>query len=236
MTNLAIGTLVQTPNGEIGWVRSEPALTPVGEVVHVEFIPAFAHTTPSGWSDYKVEELAEATVCGCATLGYRDRETGELVHTGCDVDRLPGKGRTFLPGHDAKAKGFLIRAWGNGGKFLGGHDHALAASYQFGDKITAKVAAGIENERQRSTRVARNRLLRVTVKGESQATRAVMRNLQKSDGHEPVGYSFGGRHTDLESFIRNAKAWLGDCTELRSSTIENADYTVVYEHFVTNAN
>jgi hypothetical protein len=227
---LEIGTVVKTPNGEIGWVRSEPSLTPVGEIVHVEFLPAFTHTTASGWSDYKVTDLAEATVCGCATLGYRDR-AGVLHHTGCDVTRTPGKGRKFLPGHDAKAKGFLIRAWGNAkGNMMGGHEHALDAARQFGDKITMKVAEGISREQRRFAESITARI------GEDPATRAVMRNLQKSDGqknsHEPIGYSFG---TDLETFTKNAKAWLGDKTELRSSTIEKADYSVAYEHFVIDA-
>lgn len=232
MTNFAIGTVVKANDGRIGWVRSEGALTPSGEVVHVEYLPAFAHLTPTGWSDYAVSDLTAARVCGCALLGYR--AGGELVQTGCDTSREPGKGRTFLPGHDAKAKGFLIRAWGEGGKFLAGYEHALDAARQFGDKITAKVAAGIGRSSRETNRSYLQSKSDEANRYESPATKAVMRNLQKSkpeSGHEPVGYSFVGRDTTLETFTADAKAWLGDKTELRSSTINGADYSVAFDYF-----
>lgn len=133
-------------NGEkvYGWVRTAPTATPSGEVVSVELLPDFAHLLPTGWTDAGVDDLEPAKVCGCAILGQR-RE-GKLFTTGCDFSRTP-KG-AFLPGHDARAKSFLIKAWGHG-PLLGGFEHSLDANLPFSDKIRAKVAEGIDNARAR---------------------------------------------------------------------------------------
>lgn len=127
-----------------GWVRTEPTATSTGEVVRVELLPDFAHLLPTGWTDAKVAELTPAKVCGCATLGQR--RDGQMFTTGCDFSRTP-KG-TFLPGHDARAKSFLIKAWGHG-ELVGGFAHALEAAWTFSDAIAAKVAAGIDNAKKR---------------------------------------------------------------------------------------
>lgn len=133
-------------NGETvyGWVRTEPTATASGDVVSVELLPDFAWMLPTGWTDANVNDLTPAKVCGCATLG-QIRE-GKMFTTGCDFSRTP-KG-TFLAGHDARAKSFLIKAWGYG-PLKGGFEHALDAARQFSDKISAKVAEGIDNARNR---------------------------------------------------------------------------------------
>jgi hypothetical protein len=69
-------------------------------------------------------------------------------------------------------------------------------------------------------------------KRESKATRAVMLQLQKRYGMwESVGSSF--QMDSLTSFTHDAKAWLGDKSELSGRTIDSADYQVAYEHFKT---
>lgn len=156
-------------NGETvyGWVRTAPTATPSGEVVSVELLPDFAHLLPTGWTDAGVDELEPAKVCGCATLGQR-RE-GKVFTTGCDFSRTP-KG-TFLPGHDARAKSFLIKAWGYGPLF-GGFEHSLEAARQFSDKISAKVAEGIDNARNRDhKRVTSRRWRQQVERAEVPATR-----------------------------------------------------------------
>jgi hypothetical protein len=130
-----------------GWIRTAPAVTPSGEVVSVELLPDFVHLLPTGWTDAAVSDLAPATPCACAQLGYR-RE-GRVFTTGCDFSRKPSKGRKFLPGHDAKAKGFLIKAWGHGPMF-GGWEHSIDAAQSVGgDKISAQVAEGISRDQEK---------------------------------------------------------------------------------------
>lgn len=141
-----------------GWVVSEPVATPTGDVVTVELLPDFAHLLPRGVTDAGVDELTPVKVCGCATLGqYRE---GKMFTTGCDFSRTP-KGR-FLPGHDARAKSFLIKAWGYGA-LLGGFEHSLAAAWTFSDKIAAKVAEGIDRARTRDHKRATSRRWRQQV-------------------------------------------------------------------------
>jgi hypothetical protein len=228
MKDFAIGAVVKTLDNVFGWVRTEP----VDGVVRVELLPMHAHITETGWASITVDDLTEVRVCGCALLGYRDA-SGQVVRTDCDALREPGRNSVFLPGHDAKAKGFLIRAWGEGAMF-GGHEHSLAAARQFGDKITAKVAAGVGRSSRETNRSYLQSKANEVTRHESPATKAVMRNLQRGKpetGHEPIGYSFVGRDTTLETFTADAKAWLGDKTELKSSTIDGADYSVAFDYF-----
>jgi hypothetical protein len=69
--------------------------------------------------------------------------------------------------------------------------------------------------------------------GESRATRAVMRALQRPDGrpgsHGPIGATFG---TDLSVFTGAAQSWLRDKTELSTRTIASADYGVAFNWFI----
>lgn len=64
------------------------------------------------------------------------------------------------------------------------------------------------------------------------ATGAVGRWLQKD--HPDYGLSAVWQHMSLdtlENFTRDAKAWLGDRSELRSTTINNADYAELFRYF-----
>lgn len=146
-------------NGEtaFGVVRTEPTLTPSGEVVKVQLLPDFEHLLPTGWTDAGVEDLTAAKVCACAHLAYRPiwgQYEGKLITTGCDFGRSP-KGR-FLPGHDAKAKGFLIKASGYAQTLTNGLG-ALEQAREFGDKISMAVAKGIDNARERDHKRTQSR-------------------------------------------------------------------------------
>lgn len=135
-----------------GQVRTEPTATPSGYVVKVQLLPDFAHLLPTGWTDAGVEDLTPVKVCACATLAYRPiwgQHKGELITTGCDFSRRPSRKATFLPGHDAKAKGFLIKAAGYAQTLENGLG-ALEQAREFGDKISLAVAKGIDNDRKRS--------------------------------------------------------------------------------------
>jgi hypothetical protein len=136
-------------NGEqaFGWVRTAPVLTASGQLVKVELLPDFVHLMPTGWTDANVADLVAVKICGCATLGYRPTwgdHKGELFTTGCDFSRTPRA--TFLPGHDAKAKSFLIRASGETATLTNGLG-ALETARQFSDKIEMAVAKGMDRAR-----------------------------------------------------------------------------------------
>ena len=144
-------------NGQraFGTVETAPSPHPGGPVVSVKLLPDFAHLVPTGWVDKGVDELTWVKVCACAHLAYRpqfgDRK-GELFTTGCDFSRMPSRGSMFLPGHDAKAKGFLIRASQETATMENGKG-ALETAREFGHKIALKVAEGIDNKRKaRATR------------------------------------------------------------------------------------
>lgn len=146
-----------------GTVRTEPVLTATGQVVRVQLLPDFEHLLPTGWTDANVDDLTPAKVCACATLGYRPiwgDHKGDLFTTGCDFSRTP-KGR-FLPGHDAKAKGFLIKASGMAQTLVNGLG-ALEQAREFGDKISMAVAKGIDNARERSHKRSTSRRWRQQV-------------------------------------------------------------------------
>ncbi len=67
------------------------------------------------------------------------------------------------------------------------------------------------------------------------ATRAVINNLDKLHGDmwESVGTRMSGQ--TQESFTTRAKAWLGDRSNLKGSTINGADWDAVYRYFTTGS-
>lgn len=155
--SIAIGTTVRlTVQGKkaFGIVRTNATLTATGPVVSVQLLPDFAHLLPTGWTDASVSELVPVRVCECAKIAYRPtwgERKGELFTTGCDFSRMPGRGRLFLPGHDAKAKGFLVRAAFATDTMENGKG-ALETARDFGDKIAMAVAAGMDKERERKAK------------------------------------------------------------------------------------
>lgn len=112
----------------------------------VTLLPDFFSLSEYGTARVNQDDLISAKVCGCATLGYRPMfgdNKGELITTGCDFSRRPGRGSTFLPGHDAKAKGFLIKAAQETDTLENGLG-ALETARKFGHKIALAVAAGMD--------------------------------------------------------------------------------------------
>lgn len=133
-----------------GVVETAPALHPGGPVVSVRLLPDFAHLVPTGWVDKGTDELTAVKVCACAHLAYRPiygDHKGDLFTTGCDFSRMPSRTSKFLPGHDAKAKGFLIRAYSENSVMENGKG-ALENARELGDKIVMKVAEGIDKARK----------------------------------------------------------------------------------------
>lgn len=66
------------------------------------------------------------------------------------------------------------------------------------------------------------------------ATRAVLRNLDKTPPGgmwETVGDTIANQ--PFEAFVRAAKRYLGDKTELKGSTIESADYAEVHAYYLS---
>lgn len=155
-----------------GVVRTEATITATGPVVSVELLPDFAHLLPTGWTDANVLELTQVKVCACAHLGYRptwgDNE-GKLYTTGCDFSKMPSRNSKFLPGHDAKAKGFLIKASGWAPTLVNGLS-ALEQAREYSHAITLHVAAGIDNGRKKSAQQARSKR-RITEREERPAVR-----------------------------------------------------------------
>lgn len=153
--SIAQGTTVQFRiDGQRVWgtVQSDPTHGPTGVHYAVKLLPDFAHLAPTGWVNKAAEELTPTKVCACATLAYRpiwgDRK-GELITTGCDFSRRPSRASKFLPGHDAKAKGFLIRASGYAQVMENGKG-ALETARELSDKISLAVAKGMDNARKKS--------------------------------------------------------------------------------------
>lgn len=155
-----------------GVVRTEATITATGPVVSVELLPDFAHLLPTGWTDANVLDLTQVKVCACAHLAYRptwgDRK-GELFTTGCDFSKMPSRTSKFLAGHDAKAKGFLIKAAGWAPTLTNGLS-ALEQAREYSHAITLHVAAGIDNGRKKSAQQARSKR-RITDKDEAPARR-----------------------------------------------------------------
>ncbi|QNJ57713.1 hypothetical protein SEA_KEANU_108 [Streptomyces phage Keanu] len=142
-----------------GVVRTEATITPTGPVVSVQLLPDFAHLLPTGWTDANVLDLTEVRVCACAHLAYQptwgDRK-GQTFTTGCDFGRMPSRNSKFLPGHDAKAKGFLIKAAGWAPTLTNGLS-ALEQAREYSHAITMHVAAGIDNGRKADQKRARSK-------------------------------------------------------------------------------
>lgn len=162
MNNPKVGETVRfRVNGQrvFGVVRTAPVTTATGPLVKVQLLPDFSHLLPTGWTDASTEELTVVKVCACSHLAYRPiygDKKGELFTTGCDFSRMPGRNSLFLPGHDAKAKGFLIRAAGFAQTLENGLG-ALEQAREFGHKIAMKVAEGIDNDRKKSAQQARSK-------------------------------------------------------------------------------
>lgn len=118
----------------------------------VELLPDFVDLAENGaLIRTDPNDLTPTKVCGCATLGYRPQygeDRGKLFTTGCDFSRRPGRGSTFLPGHDAKAKGFLIKAAFETDTMENGLG-ALETAQTFGHKIAMAVAKGIDRTSHR---------------------------------------------------------------------------------------
>jgi hypothetical protein len=121
---------------------------------------------------------------------------------------------------------------------------AEAVAKQFSEGLARKFNSAALNKWDQSVKptaedrkahaAAKKALLRpAKSSGESPATQAVMRNLQadKPGTFESVGVSF--TLSSLEEYTRQAQAWLGDKSELRSKTIESADWAQVYAYFRT---
>lgn len=148
-----------------GIVRTAPEATATGPMVKVELLPDFQKLTPgSGWVDASADpsEMYAVKVCGCAYLGYRPQwgdHQGKLFTTGCDFGRRPSRTSTFLPGHDAKAKGFLIKASGMTSTLENGKG-ALETAREFGDKIALAVAKGMDAAREKSHKLSTSRMWR----------------------------------------------------------------------------
>lgn len=162
MANIQVGETVRfriSGKRVFGVVRTQAVTTATGPLVKVELLPDFRHLLPTGWTDASTEELTVVKVCACAHLAYRpqfgDRK-GELFTTGCDFSRMPSRNSKFLPGHDAKAKGFLIRSSGETSTMENGKG-ALETARELGDKIAMKVAEGMDNARKTRTAAARSK-------------------------------------------------------------------------------
>lgn len=170
MASIPVGETVRFRIGKervFGVVRTEASQTASGPVVSVQLLPDFTRLLPTGWTDASTADLTVVKVCACAHLAYRptygDRK-GELFTTGCDFSRMPSRNSKFLPGHDAKAKGFLIRSSQETALMENGKS-ALENAADLGDKISMKVAEGMDNARK--TRVAKARSHRTSRKTEA---------------------------------------------------------------------
>lgn len=218
-----------------GVVRTEAVATATGPLVKVQLLPDFAHLLPTGWTDASTEELTVVKVCACAHLAYRPiwgDHKGKLFTTGCDFSRMPSRTSRFLPGHDAKAKGFLIKASGYAQVMENGKG-ALETARELGDKICMAVAKGMDNDRKRSARQAQSKrpsrksepapATREDEMGEPQkiqkrlgVTEAMMRTLVRGALSELEGYRGhvnGPTGTTLALQTRGLTS-LGDVTDL----------------------
>lgn len=163
----------------------------------------------------------------CACGNYVDAVTGESI--GCEEETT----RTFAPGHDAKLKSFLVQCYVQGHKVrkLGQRREVdgLTASREFG--FSTQVAGAIQRQTEKARKTAD---MLEEMGGESRQTRSVFRNLQTPDKERdpwrPVGSELAA-HNDLKGFISDAKAWLRDRSNLKTTTINGADWEAVYEWF-----
>lgn len=92
------------------------------------------------------------------------------------------------------------------------------------DKAVARTATAERRAQAKAAKAAK-------AAAESPATKAVFRRLSHGVGstHEPVGSTFS--LDDPAEFERQAKAYLSDQTNLKSATIDKADWTQVYSYF-----
>lgn len=106
-------------------------------------------------------------------------------------------------------------------------DKFASAAMAKWDKSMRQTTAQAEREARRAAKAA------ARANTESPATKAVFRRLQKSvDGaHDPVGTTFSME--DVLAFKRDAIAYLGDKTDLKTATIESADWMSVYQYFAS---
>lgn len=91
------GTPVRTPEGATGTTKGAPVLTAVGMVVSVEFDAEFAHLSPSGGFDYRVEELEVITAEPAADEAPAASNWDGDRYMGYDV-LAAAKGRTWHVG------------------------------------------------------------------------------------------------------------------------------------------
>jgi hypothetical protein len=85
--------------------------------------------------------------CSCSKATVRNAETGELLTTGCTAQTK----RTFAPGHDARLKGFLIRAGIADHEVRFGNSQPLnavqvAEMFGFGHLVEAGIKRGMDRE------------------------------------------------------------------------------------------
>ena len=149
MSNFPVGQVVRfqiSGKTVFGTVTREAVQTASGSVVKVALLPDFAHLTPTGTTDAGTDTLTAVRVCECAKVAYRGADA-KLVTTGCDFTRQPSRTSKFLPGHDAKVKGFLVRAAAQVATLEGGLSPNQAAE-TFGPKIAAKVSEAITRASQ----------------------------------------------------------------------------------------
>lgn len=137
-----VGRTVETPDGEVAVVRSAPRNSGRrGRTVRVEYLPVYqrGRTPAQVTASLPVADLRNVRVCECSLLGFVDR-SGELRTTRCNLDRAPSRGRRFLPGHDAKAKGLLIDAWDEDAEMLLGMGHPSEVSQRYGFDYQVRAA------------------------------------------------------------------------------------------------
>ncbi|MGW5720799.1 hypothetical protein ACWEVP_31820 [Amycolatopsis sp. NPDC003865] len=94
-----------------------------------------------------------------------------------------------------------------------------------------RAQADLDAARELASRVVA--LAEPAPKTSKRATNDVIRNLRKSEEHDPtyadVGLSFD--LADVASFRTQARRWLVDRSNLKTATIDSADWTEVYETF-----
>jgi len=69
--------------------------------------------------------------------------------------------------------------------------------------------------------------------GDGRATNAVFRNLQKYDNFRSAWQLCLGKNTSFEDFVANAKRWLKEESQLKTRTIDMANWREIYDYFRT---
>ena len=143
---------------------------------------------------------ATKTACTCSLIRIF-AEDGTLTTTGCVATTK----RTFAPGHDARMKGFLIRAGIAGHKVRIGADgeersaQAVADQFGFGNQVRD----GIANGQARALAPKKSRKAKAEPKPET-VTAKVGRWVYEGvlDVHK-VWFTY----TDKKGTVRNSKKW-----------------------------